>query len=37
MNEKVVSIDLLTYLQDLPAAVLSSLYQHSASCLAVFR
>jgi len=29
--------DLLTYLQDLPVAILTSLYQHSAACLAVFR
>lgn len=29
--------DLLSFLQDLPAAILAKLYQHSAACLAVFR
>lgn len=37
MAGKIKCKDLLAYLEDLPAAVLASLYQHSAACLAVFR
>ncbi|KAL5468761.1 hypothetical protein EMCRGX_G029875 [Ephydatia muelleri] len=37
MEAKLTCRDLLTYLQELPAAVLSNLYQHSAACLAVYR
>ncbi len=35
--DRLVNKDLLTYLQDLPVVVLTSLYHYSATCLAVFR
>ena len=33
----IVCKDLLSYLQDLPSAVLTDLYGYSSACLAVFR
>lgn len=36
-TSKIVSLDLLSYLQTLPPALLSRLYQHPPACLAVYR
>ena len=37
VDRKLICEDLLGYLQNIPAVSLAKLYQHSASCLAVFR